>query len=225
MDRATFVTLAVPETGALQALLLARSIRDFGGTVAGEPIWALVPNRGQRMSRALAAEFEDLGVRLIPFTTHDHLAEIPFGVKASAGSHAEARVETDLLIWLDPDTLIVGGAGEFLLPESAALGYRPVHHRLIGIDADEPPDGFWAAVLEACGVPEERLFRMYTSVGERIKAYINAGLFTIRPEAGLARRWVEALLPMARHSTVSGMSFSAVGWRLSSSEKPSCAMS
>jgi hypothetical protein len=196
------VTLAVPETGALQALLLARSIRDFGGTVAGEPIWALVPNRGQRMSRALAVEFEDLGVRLVPFSTHDHLAEIPFGVKASAGAHAETRVETDLLIWLDPDTLIVGGAGEFLLPESAALGYRPVHHRLIGIDADEPIDGFWAAVLEACGVPEERLFRMYTSVGERIKAYLNAGVFVVRPERRLLQSWEATFGRLARDAGI-----------------------
>ena len=198
MDRATFVTLAVPATGALQALMLARSVREFGGTVAGEPIWAMVPDGGKRMSLATAAEFEALGVRLLPFSVSDRLTDVPFAAKASAAAFAEARVETDLLVWLDADTLIVGGAGEFLIPETAALGYRPVHHRLIGIDADEPLDGFWTEVLAACGASEERLFRMYTSIGERIKAYLSAGVFVVRPELGLLRSWEGSLVRLGR---------------------------
>lgn len=70
MQQVTFVTMAVPGPVALQALLLARSMREFGGTAAMEPIWALVPDGGSRLSRA----------------------------------DAEARVDTDLLVWLDRDS-------------------------------------------------------------------------------------------------------------------------
>ncbi|MFH2071368.1 MAG: hypothetical protein ABIJ75_00795, partial [Actinomycetota bacterium] len=202
MDRATFVTLAEPGTGALQALLLARSIRDFGGTVAQEPIWALVPDGGSRITRLVAAEFEDLGVRLQPFPIDASSREIPFAVKAAAAAQAEALVDTDLLVWLDPDVLVVGGAGEFLIGDNAALGYRPVHHRLIGMDADAPMDGFWDLVLMECGVSENRLFRMYTNVGERIKAYFNAGVFAVRPERGLLQAWTQTLLTLARQPAV-----------------------
>ncbi|MCJ7725668.1 MAG: hypothetical protein MUP76_04685 [Acidimicrobiia bacterium] len=202
MDRATFITLAPPGTGALQALLLARSIREFGGTVASEPIWALIPDGGRRMSLKTVAEFDEVGVRLVPFAIDPAIERIPFAVKAAAGAHAEAIVGTDLLVWLDPDTLIVGGAGEFLIDDDPALGYRPVHHRLIGIDGDAPTNGVWQVVLDACGVPEDRLFRMYTSIGERIKAYFNAGVFVVRPERGLLRAWHDALRTLAREPSL-----------------------
>jgi hypothetical protein len=174
--------------------------------VAGEPIWAMVPDGGRRMALAVAAEFEALGVRLLPFSVTDGLDDVPFAAKASAAARAEERAETDLLVWLDPDTLIVGGAGEFLLPDQAVLGYRPVHHRLIGLDADGPVDGLWSGVLGSCGVPEERLFRMYTSVGERIRAYLNAGVFVTRPERGLLRAWDAALQRLARDPAVTAAS-------------------
>ena len=202
MERATFVTLAVPGPGTLQALLLARSIRSFGGTMASEPIWALIPDGGKRMSLQTVAEFEDAGVRLVPFSPDPAVERIPFGVKAAAGAHAEAIADTDLLVWLDADTLVVGGAGEFLIGDTAALGYRPVHHRLIGLDADLPTTGIWKVVLDALGVPDDRLFRMYTSLGERIKAYFNAGVFVVRPERGLLKAWHDALRPLTRNPSL-----------------------
>jgi len=203
VHRATFVTLASPGTGALQALLLAKSIREFGGTVAAEPIWALIPDGGRRLSRSTAVAFDDLGVRLIPFPVGSDIRDIPSADKVAGAAHAEVLVETDLLVWLDPDVLIVGGAGEFLIDDAAAIGYRPVHHRLIGMDADAPIDGFWEVVLEACSVPAEHLFHMYTNVGERIKTYVNAGVFVVRPERGLLQQWLQALVPLARDGSIS----------------------
>jgi hypothetical protein len=202
VQQATIVTLAVPGDVALQALLLARSIRDFGGSLAAEPIWAMVPDGGPRMKRSIATAFEDLGVRLVPFPIEPEVARIPFAVKAVAGARAEESVDTDLLVWLDPDVLMVGSGREFLIPEGAVLGYRPVHHRLIGIDADLPIDAFWQAVLEGCGASEDRLFRMYTNVGERIRAYINAGVFVVRPEAALLQKWLEALVPLSSNPSI-----------------------
>jgi len=202
VERATIVTLAVPGDVALQTLLLAKSLRDFGGSIASEPIWAMVPDGGPRMKRFIADAFEDLDVRLVPFPIEPEVARIPFAVKAVAGSQAEQAVDTDLLIWLDPDVLVVGGGREFLIPEGVTVGYRPVHHRLIGIDADRPIDAFWEAVLGACGASEDRLFRMYTNTGERIKAYINAGVFVVRPEAGLLQKWLDALVPLSNKPSI-----------------------
>jgi len=202
VHRATFVTIATPGTGALQALLLAKSIRDFGGTVASEPIWVLIPDGGKRMSRSIATEFESLGVRLLPFPVESGFRDVPFAVKAAGGAHAETLADTDLLIWLDPDTVIVNGAGELLIDDAHSLGYRPVHHRLIGMDADAPMDEFWDVILKACGVPEDGLFRMYTNVGERIKAYFNAGVFVVRPERGLLQKWFEMLMSLSREPTI-----------------------
>jgi len=202
VHQATFVTLAVPGDTALQALMLAQSIRDFGGVVAADPIWVMVPDGGRRMSRVNAANFESLDVRLVPFPINPDIREVPFAVKAVGGAHAEALVASDRLVWLDPDVLVVGDGSEFLIPDGAALGYRPVHHRLIGPDWDEPLDPFWRVIYDVCEVPEDRVFRMSTNVGEQIKPYFNAGVFVVRPERALLQRWLETLVHLARDHTI-----------------------
>ena len=55
LDQATFITLAVPGNTALQALMLARSIREFGGSLASEHIWALVPDGGRSIKTGTQA--------------------------------------------------------------------------------------------------------------------------------------------------------------------------
>lgn len=197
MPEATFVTLASPGEVARQALLLGRSIRDFGGVLSTGPIWALVPDGGPRMARSVAAEFEELNVRLIPFPIDPEVRAIPFAVKAVAGARAESLTTAERLVWLDPDALVVGDASELLIPDWASLGYRPVHHRLIGPDWDAPLDAFWRRIFDACHVSEDRFFRMTTNVGEHTKPYINAGVFVVRPERRLLRHWLEALVPLA----------------------------
>ncbi len=202
VHQATFVTLAVPGERALQALMLAQSIRDFGGAVAADPIWALVPDGGRRMSRGNATAFERLDVRLVPFPIDPDIREVPFAVKAVGGAYAEALVASERLVWLDPDVLILDDGSEFLIPDGVALGYRPVHHQLIGPDWDEPLDSYWRLIYDSCHVPEDRVFRISTSVGEQIKPYFNAGVFVVRPERSLLRRWLEALVHLAREQTI-----------------------
>jgi len=202
VHQATFVTLAVPGNLALQALMLSQSIRDFGETVATDPIWALVPDGGRRMSRGVATAFERLDVRLVPFPIDPDIREIPFAIKAVGGAYAESLVASERLVWLDPDVLLLGDGSEFLIPEGVALGYRPVHHRLIGPDWDEALDSFWSLIFDSCEVPEDRVFRMSTNVGEQIKPYFNAGVFAVRPERALLQRWLEALVHLAREKAI-----------------------
>ncbi|MCB2224301.1 MAG: hypothetical protein KQH83_09040 [Actinobacteria bacterium] len=202
MQDAVIATLAVPGDAARHALLLARSVRDFGGALADAPIAALVPDGGPRMSRPVATAFEDLGVRLVPFSVPQDLAGVPFAVKAAAAAHIEASTDADLLVWLDPDTLILRDAREFLIPEHAALGWRPVHHRNIGLADGDPVEGLWAEVLGHCGVPPESLFPATTNVGERIEVYVNAGVWVVRPERGLGEAWLHTLAETARDPAV-----------------------
>jgi hypothetical protein len=182
--------------------MLAQSIRDFGGAVADDPIWALVPDGGKRMSRGIATSFERLEVRLVPFPIDPDFREVPFAVKAVGGAYAEGLVASERLVWLDPDVLMLGDGSEFLIPDGVALGYRPVHHRLIGPDWDEPLDSFWRLIYNSCEVPGGRVFRMSTNVGEQIKPYFNAGVFVVRPERALLQRWLEALVHLARELAV-----------------------
>jgi hypothetical protein len=85
-----------------------------------------------------------------------------------------------------------------LIAADKALGYRPVHHKLIGPAWDEPLDSFWQLVYEICKVPDENLFPMTTHTGERIRPYFNAGMFIVRPERGLLAQWQDVFLKWYR---------------------------
>jgi hypothetical protein len=114
-------------------------------------------------------------------------------VYAAAIAEADACGRTQILAWLDTDTIIWREPDLFLLESSINLGYRPVMHRLIGSLWEAEPDPFWSRVYMQLGVTEKDLFPMETAVEHaRIRPYVNAGLLVVRPQAGLLRRWPEA---------------------------------
>jgi hypothetical protein len=101
--------------------------------------------------------------------------------------------QTEILAWLDGNTILLQEPKAFLLPEQKSLGFRPVHHTLVGSRYDEPLDPFWTLVYRTCDVPPDRIFPMTAHVdGVRIRPYMNAGLLVIRPESKLLQRWRES---------------------------------
>jgi hypothetical protein len=73
------------------------------------------------------------------------------------------------------------------------LGYRPVHHTLVGSRYDVLLDPFWKLIYQECKVPEDRVFAMKTHVdGTLIRPYFNAGLLITRPNRKLFQNWHDA---------------------------------
>jgi hypothetical protein len=187
-----------PETNSL---LLAESIRSFGGTLSRAPIWYFVPDYGERLSDDTRDRLLALGVALTPFEIEPEVARFPFTGDAEAAALAESRALgcADFLAWLNPNTLVLREPGGFLLPDGKVLGYRPVHHINVGSRYGEPLDPFWTLIYRLCGVPEERVFPMRTHVdGETLRPYFNAGCHATRPGRGLLRAWRDAFLRIYR---------------------------
>ena len=191
MPSLTFVTPAAPGQSITRTLLLLDSLRDFGGELAERPIWVLYPENAGTFSGEERSSLLELGAKLVPYQADDKLLKFPLGSKPQAASVAEklASGETELLVWLDPDTLILSPPVEFLLPEGKSLAYRPVHHQLLGTSWGEEPDGFWRMVYQHTGAVPERDFQMLTHAGEEIRPYFNAGSYAIRPERGILGNW------------------------------------
>ena len=191
MSTLTFVTPAAPGKSISRTLLLLNSIRDFAGELAECPIWVLYPESAGSFSAKVGGFLQELGAKLVPYQADEKVLKFPLGFKARAASVAEklASRETDLLVWLDPDTLILSPPMEFLLPEGKSLAYRPVHHKLLGTSWGEEPDDFWRLVYQQTGAVPEQDFQMLTHAGEAIRPYFNAGSYAIRPERGILSSW------------------------------------
>ena len=187
MTRLIFATPASPGELEQEAVLLARSIHAHGGALGKSPVLALVPRDVEALSGVAQQTLRTLGVTLIPFPMDEAALRFPFAVKAYAAAAAEkvARGRTDILAWLDSDTLVVQEPRGLLLESDKALACCPIHHLRIGPRYDAPLDQFWRLVYDACGVPDDKAFLMHTAVdGDRIRPHLNAGLLAVRPERG-----------------------------------------
>ncbi|MBN1667217.1 MAG: hypothetical protein JW862_09010 [Anaerolineales bacterium] len=191
-----FTTLALPGKAALEVLLLAASLRQFGGQLADSPIWAGVPAGMDHFDPDTLARFETLKVEILPIPVPEQVLKFPFAAKVIIAAALERRAhqQGERFAFLDRDTLILQEPAEFLLPAKKQLGYRPVHHRLIGPAHDQPADSFWQLLYQACKVPPGHLFPMTTHIGEQIGPYFNAGVLVTRPQASLLQRWQTAFL-------------------------------
>jgi hypothetical protein len=192
MKRLIFAFMAASGSSELEALILAGSIRAFAGEFSDNPIWALLPETKEKLSEVIRGKLISLNARLIPFRIDQAASEFPFARKvfASAAAESLAHGQTDFLVWMDSDSIVVGDPKKLLLRDGKNLGCRPVDHTLIGSPYDKPIDSFWELVYRNCSVLEGRVFPMTATVDEnRIRPYFNAGLLVVRPERGLLQLW------------------------------------
>jgi hypothetical protein len=183
------------------ALLLAGSIRAFAGSLSRNPIWCFTPELGEPLSKAFMERLQPLDVTLMPFEFDREVLRFPFTAEAHAASLAESKAlgKADILAWLSPNSVVLKEPRDFLLGDDKTLGYRPVHHTLVGSRINQPLDPFWKLIYSYCDVPEDRIFPMKTHVDDTvIRPYFNAGFIVARPEKGLLQAWRDTYLRIYR---------------------------
>ena len=187
------IVYPIPSSEA-NVLLLAESIRAFAGVLSRATFWCYVPSYGEEVLPSTRGRLRELDVELRPFEIDRDVLRFFFtaGVTAAALAESEARDQAEFLAWVDSNTIVLQEPGGFLLQDDKSLGFRPVHHTLVGSRCDEPLDPFWRLVYDCCGVPEDHVFPMTAHVdGVRIRPYLNAGLLIVRPEKGLLQAWYD----------------------------------
>jgi hypothetical protein len=181
------------------SLLLAESIRHFGGALAIRPIWFLQPQSDQSLSSAVTKRLRELDVRLVPFPYPKDAPDFFFHKMLTGLAYGEAlaAAETDCLVWMDSNTVVVNEPKELTLPDGVVMGYRPVQHLLVGSQFDKPLDPFWSEIYKACNVPPESVFPMRLTVQDLdVRPYFNAGFLVLRPQNGLVKKWYDTFIDL-----------------------------
>jgi hypothetical protein len=202
MDKISLVTLTVTPFWADQTVLLAESLRSFGGQLAQVPLTVLTPTGTVPLPQKVLDKLSAQNAEIIPINIEEAALKFPLGFLPFAAAEAEklAKGKSELLAWMLPDTLFISSPKSFLLPQGKQLGYRPVHHSNIGSEIMHPPDAFWSLVLSHCKVPEKRIFPMETCTRDKVvRPYINAGMLVTRPENGFMNAWMQSFQNAYRH--------------------------
>ncbi|MFW9992886.1 MAG: hypothetical protein ACFFD4_12655 [Candidatus Odinarchaeota archaeon] len=192
MEKLIFTCLINFRGAELGAVLLTESIRRFAGTLSDCPVWALVPESEDNIAVEVREQLSSLGVQIFPYTADPDVLKFPFAglVLAAATAESLAKEKTEFLAWMLPDTVVLNEPRHFLLDEGTNLGYRPVHHTLVGSIYGKPVDPFWELVYRKCNVSEDKIFPMKTHVDHNtLRPYFNAGCLVVRPERGLLQSW------------------------------------
>lgn len=191
-------TIAFPDKSSeTNALLLVDSIRCFAGNFSDVPIWCYVPETGRTLSSETIERLHDLNARVITFRMDQDVLRFPFmgHVHAAALAEVSAEKKTELLGWLSPNTLVLQEPANFILDDGITLGYRPVHHKLLGMTYEEPLDPFWTEIYRVCKVPGHRVFEMRTQVEDMaIRPYFNGGSLVVRPKRKIFQTWRDCFL-------------------------------
>ncbi|MFW9853152.1 MAG: hypothetical protein ACFFDS_09425 [Candidatus Thorarchaeota archaeon] len=175
-----------------ETLILPESIRKFAGKFSQSKIWMFIPNSKDKLKQEVIEKLSALEVEIIPFTIDLEILKFPFTSTVCAAAEAEklALGKTEFLVRLGTNSIVIKEPKHFLLEGNKNLGYRPVHHTLIGSIFDEPIDEFWKCIYEKTNVKEENIFPMQTHVdGKILRPYFNSGFLIVRPERGLFKEW------------------------------------
>lgn len=175
-------------------LILAESIREFGGLLSKSPIWAYMPEQILDKDPEINKKLLEFNVELKSSSAPEKSLKFYYSRKVYAAEIAEQQAlnSYDLLIWLDEDTIILKEPTAFLLPDQKQIAYCPVMHQNIGSTFDEKPDAFWQRLYNKFSISEASLFPMITTTGkEKIRPYFNAGCLIVRPKNGLMKKWTE----------------------------------
>ncbi len=179
----------------VQALIMVRSLRQFGGTLSDIPVWIVNPN-DQELDAQLKKTLMELDVRFLQFQIQPSLLKFPFAAKAVAASKAETQAEKDgvTLAWHDRTGMIRQAPTAFFLPEDKAFGFRPTDIANIGAPYGKPLPPFWQSICEHFELTPDDLPAITSVIDQqKLHLYINAGLLVVRPAQGILRAWAENL--------------------------------
>jgi hypothetical protein len=172
-----------------QSVLLAQSIRTFGGKLKDIPIYSYHPRAGAGIAEETLAKFAALNVQHQQVELNTEFLDYYLANKPLACAYAEKTLDAEFLVFVDSDQCIFQEPTEFLLPEGYNVGLRPEYGKGIGSSGEgDKQDGYWQMVYHLFDVKTERFTT--TPIGDRtIRAYWNAGLIVTRREAGIFNAW------------------------------------
>ncbi len=189
------------ESGSLeeQSVLLAESIRRWGGSAAEARIVCLEPRRPTGIERATIRALEGLGAEFHSERLNRDYKSYPIANKIFAGVWAEENLSEDVVVFCDTDSFFINEPTALELTGGAAA--RPVGQKKRGSSGPEDPlDAYWERMYEICGV-DGRPFVETTIEETPIRAYFNSGLLAVRREEGVFSSWLGdfRLLMEAKH--------------------------
>lgn len=206
MDTAETTVITAIEAGSLetQVLLLAASLRAFGGKYSRLPMWAIKPRRGPGLARATLNELERLEVRFVDKPLNRDHAWWEHANKAASMRFAEMEAKTPNVTWMDGDMMILREPDAFAPPGDAQFIARAGEGTDVASDGRDDGSEFWRRLCRTVGLDYDAFPEIVSFPDRRvIRAYWQSGIFTYRREVAFGAAHGEMIGRMLKGSIAS----------------------
>ena len=159
-DRLSFIICT--EAGALEQMstMLVKSLRKFGGKFSPCEVHSFQPRAGHEISPETLNAFERLGVTHHSNLLNHEFPDYPLANKVHVCAYAEQHLNTELLVWLDSDKLILDEPSLLDLPPAYDIAARPIDKIHEGSDLNgDCNTPFWLQLYKELGVENARLIQ------------------------------------------------------------------
>ena len=181
------------EAGPLEpkTVRMVESLRRFGGRFSDLDVIAVTPRRGPRLAAETRRRLNSLGVRHVQVRPKTRYVWHHYMNKAQAVMAVEEMVDTESILWIDSDIIVLREPNQLELPEATDFLASAPDTGLIGSHgSDDPNDAFWSRCANLIGADVADLPWLTTGDGHRIRFYWNAGLFVYRSSTKFGREFV-----------------------------------
>lgn len=200
--------VACVEAGYLedQAMVLFRSIRQWGGVYSAARIVSVQPRRSGALRRETTQCLADLEVEHRSMPLNVEFEDDPMANKIFAAAWAEENFDEDVIVFLDSDSFLTAEPEELDLAPECPAAARPVLVKGSGTEGPgDPLEDYWLRLYELCGSPPPPFIE---TVIHRIpvRQYWNGGLVASRRREQLFTRWLTNFraIMRARHFPPNG---------------------
>jgi hypothetical protein len=183
------------ESGRLEpeVVLMARTLRAFGGRFAQCPMLAIQPRSGPSIASSTLRELHKLQVTYIKRPLQHRFSWLGFANKPQAAVIADELARTKHVVWLDADVLVVSEPTALDAPQHDVQEVLACVEELgpVSTGPGDRFEPFWQALADGAGLPEGVPFVTAGPSGKRIRLQFNSGVFRFHRGSGFAQRYLE----------------------------------
>lgn len=199
---ATICFVLCVESGALESMTVraVESLRLFGGRFAGSPVLAITPRRGAPLSRWTRERFRELGVEHVRVNSRRGFSWYHYLNKPVALAAAEELASTELMAFLDSDTVVLREPVALDLGTDTDFSASVSDVELGGTTGPgHPNESGWRRICELVGLEPDDLPWVETPLDHsRIRLYFNSGVVAYRRSQRIGSRQLELLTQVFR---------------------------
>jgi hypothetical protein len=194
-SRISFVVCV--ESGVLESMTVraVESLRLFGGRFAESPVFAVTPRPGWRLNKWTTRRFRELGVEHVRLASPRRFSWYHYLNKPVALATAESVAQTELVAFLDSDTVVLQEP-EALDLEAGVDFAASVSDVELGATTGpgHPNEAAWEEICVLVGLVPDDLPWVRTWLDEaRVRLYFNSGVLVYRRSQKLGARQLKVL--------------------------------